>query len=441
MTTFGARRNGMAASVARPDDLTALFHNPAGLADQRGLRFHASSLVFTGSTEVRLQALDPARFPAINPEGCGEGGAPPCPWPIAADGYYARPIETGTVVGAAPFVGVGSDLGFAHPRLGDLVIAAAVFLPDLMGGAWDAGTPAAYHVIDATFLVLAVTVGAGWRIGDTVAVGAALSYNHMRLSQSRKISPTDVLTPAGEPPDLLAQTAQATIGDVVLDYHGVDHGLGWTAGLLLDPLPWLSLGLTYGGATAARFEGALTIEAPHLAGTTSIEDALRGLGYKVPRGLSVEQSLPHAFFFGINVRPVEWLELGLDYRVWPPRAPFRGSALATPGLRAEPSALGGVAGATLAPPAPAGAARRRDRRHLADSGRDLHPRPPLPRPCHALFGRASGPRPLAAVGQLLALLSPRARRAHQPDLAVDQRRGQRPASQSRAGRRVHLRLS
>jgi long-subunit fatty acid transport protein len=302
--------------VARPDDLTALFHNPAGLADQRGLRFHASGLLFASATSIRMQALDPLRFPAINPEGCGGEATPTCPWPVGADGTYADPIETGLVVGGAPYLAASSDLGGAHPRLKNLVVSAALYLPDLIAGTSDPDTPAAYHVIDSAFLAVAAGLGAGLRVTDRVAVGIALSYHHLRLSQSRKLSPTDLLTPAGAEPDALARLAQEAVGDLRIDYDGVDHGLGWTAGLLVDPLPWLSVGLSYSGATAATFEGPVTLAAPALDDPAALEGALRGLGYKVPRGLSVDQPIPHALFFGVNIRPHRWLELGVDYRVW-----------------------------------------------------------------------------------------------------------------------------
>src|SRR5437868_476976 len=66
ISILGGRRTGMQAMLGAPDDLTALFHNPAGLADQPGTRFHFSASTTFFSTEFQLRPLDPTRFPEIN---------------------------------------------------------------------------------------------------------------------------------------------------------------------------------------------------------------------------------------------------------------------------------------------------------------------------------------------------------------------------------------
>ena len=58
-------------------DIAAAVHGRAGLGR------YAESLARA------LVALDPERFPEINPSGC----EPDCPWPIGADGSYQRVIE------------------------------------------------------------------------------------------------------------------------------------------------------------------------------------------------------------------------------------------------------------------------------------------------------------------------------------------------------------
>ena len=40
---MGSKKTGMMTSVANPDDLSAVYHNAAGLADQHGTRIHLSS--------------------------------------------------------------------------------------------------------------------------------------------------------------------------------------------------------------------------------------------------------------------------------------------------------------------------------------------------------------------------------------------------------------
>ena len=86
VNTLGTRKVAMQTCYGAPDDITALYHNPAGLADLKGTRV----MLFGGpaflGNETRLQALDADRFPEVNPKGCEQQGD--CPWPVE-DGYYA----------------------------------------------------------------------------------------------------------------------------------------------------------------------------------------------------------------------------------------------------------------------------------------------------------------------------------------------------------------
>jgi len=317
ITILGGRRTGMGTNIARPDDITALFHNPAGLADLKGVRAHLyTSMTFLG-TEFDLQELDPARFPEINPKGCGEPGADPCPWPVGPDGYYVQQIEPERYFGILPYLGASTDLAFAG--LDDVVVSAAVYAPDFYGAFLPDKAPTAYHIIEGTFLVLAATTGVGWRINRYLSVGASISYNYMRLGFAQKLSVIDVLTPEGQAPDGVAQAGQSLLGDIRLDFTGVDHGLGWGAGILFTPLSWLSLGFNYSGATPARFEGDLKLRALGSLvkdNPDALKNTFEGFHYKVPVGLTVEMPIPHSLQFGVNFMPTWWLEIGVDYRLW-----------------------------------------------------------------------------------------------------------------------------
>jgi len=319
ITIIGGRRTGMSTNLARPDDITALFHNPAGLADLPGVRVHLSTSFTYLHTEFGLKALDPARWPEVNPVGCGQSDTPPCPWAVGSDGYYVKEISPERYFGILPYLGGSTDLGFISPRLKNVVASLAVYAPDFYGAFLPDDAPTAYHIIEGTFMVIATTAGAGWRINRYVSVGANVSYNYMRLGYAQKMSIIDALTLTGQEPDGVAKGAQGLLGDLRLDYTGVDHGMGWGLGLLVNPLSWLSLGFNYNGATAARFEGQLELRALGKLvkdNPDALTDLFGGLGYKVPRGLTVEMPIPHSLQFGVNVAPLWWLEVGVDYRLW-----------------------------------------------------------------------------------------------------------------------------
>jgi long-subunit fatty acid transport protein len=313
ISIIGGRRNAMLAMLAAPDDLTALFHNPAGLADQGGVRLHLFGSMSFVENEFELMALDAERFPEINPRGCGEAGRDPCPWPIVGDGYYEQPISPESSFGVLPFLGVSTDLSFVSPRLRDVVLAVGAYAPNLYGGSLPEEAPTRYFMTDGYFAVIAATVGLGWRISDRVALGAHVSYNYMRMKYGFRLSLIDVLTPEGAPPDLLGQLAQTIFGDVDLRYVGVDHGAGFCLGLLLDPTDWMSIGITYMASSSANFEGDLALSSTREGSDLA---ALETLGYALPTGLEVQMAIPPALGLGFNFTPAPWAEIGLDLRVW-----------------------------------------------------------------------------------------------------------------------------
>ncbi len=324
ISILGVRRTGMMTNLANPDDTTALFHNPAALADQPGTRLHLSSGMTFLQSDFNLQALDEARFPEVNPRDCGEEGKDPCLWPVGDDGYYEADIAPERYFGIIPYIGFSQGLEAFSDDLEGITVSLAAYAPGAYGAFLPRDAPTAYYITDGLFVVASTTLGAGWRINDFIAVGANVSYNYMRLGYAQKYSTADLLTAAGEKPGTLEVMAQRTLGDLLLDYTGVDHGFGWGVGVLVNPTDWLAVGLGYSGWTSATFEGDVTLESlgssQNAASKALADEELRknagGLGYKLPRSLEVDMAIPPAFMAGLGVRPTWWLELGFDLRWW-----------------------------------------------------------------------------------------------------------------------------
>ncbi|MFC1482323.1 OmpP1/FadL family transporter [Myxococcota bacterium] len=315
--TFGGRRTAMVSNLAKPDDPTALFHNPAGLADQRGVQIYLFMAGGFMNLEAEVQELDPTRFPEINPEGCGEAGRDACPWPTDADGYYSRTIKPEKYFGVMPYLGVTFDLGFLGGRWRDVVVSAALYAPNFYGAYLPEDAPTAYHIISGLFLVGSATVGFGWRVNRYLAVGADLSYNYMYLSMARKVSLVDALTPPGEEPDAMAMMAQGLLGDIRLDYSGTDHGVGWGLGMIISPTRWFHIGLRYTGARDAELEGDVSFRSlGDLVDPDEFESIVNGLDYKLPKRLQVEMPIPHSLQVGV-LFAIGWrVELSVDFRYW-----------------------------------------------------------------------------------------------------------------------------
>jgi long-subunit fatty acid transport protein len=313
ISIIGTRRNAMLTNLAAPDDMTALFHNPAGLADRRGYRFHLFGSMNFLDNEFEVMALDPDRFPEINPAGCGEGDNDPCPWPVGDDGYYLDTIGPESSFGILPFIGFSTDLGFIDQRFEDVVFSVGAYAPNLYGGTLSSEAPTRYFMTSGYFAVISATAGIGWRINDYVSIGGHISYNYMRMKYGFRLSTIDVLVPEGEEPDSLSRIVQDAYGDIDLAYVGEDHGVGWSIGLLIRPTDWMSIGLSYLVSSTANFEGDLDL---YTTRPDSNIDDFAMFGYALPERLEVEMPIPPAIGFGLNFTPAEWLEVGLDLRLW-----------------------------------------------------------------------------------------------------------------------------
>ena len=305
LTSFGGRRGGMLSNLGRPDELTALVHNPAGLADQPGVQLYLYGAPAFMDLELDMKAHDAELYPEIN-------------WPVGSDGYYTQAIAPERSFGVLPYLGVSTDLGFISESARRVVLSVALYAPNFYGAYFPEGAPSAYNFVEGMFMVGAATVGAGWRINRFVSVGANISYHYMRLSMVQRMSVVDALTRPGEQPTFQSKTIQSMVGDLRMDFSGEDHGVGWGLGVLVTPTSWLGIGVAYSGATSPKFEGDVDFRT--VSDTASDPARLRELvgafSYKLPRALTIEMVIPPSVSFGFMVDPLPWVEVGLDMRMW-----------------------------------------------------------------------------------------------------------------------------
>ena len=314
ITTFGSRRTGMLANLAAVDDLSALYHNPAALADQKGTRLHLSNSISWLDMRFKLQALDPDRFPEMACESDDET----CAWPVDSQGYYTRRIAPLATMGILPYVGISQDLGVISRRLKNVVLSVAITAPNFYAGELPANAPSSYFFVEGYFVVVSSMLGAGWRINDSLAIGGTLMYNYMRLSYAQLFSLADLLMGrdgSGNP--LVATMTQKMIGDVRMDYRGLDHGVGWTLSALYTPTSWLSLGLSYNDATDGRFHGDVDLSPARDSVTRDeLVNTATQFGFRLPDELIVEMPIPPFISAGVNLRPNRFFEVGFDSRLW-----------------------------------------------------------------------------------------------------------------------------
>lgn len=172
------------AFVAKADDPSALFHNPAGLARQSGTALHIgfNFLDFDQSFQ-RSGAYDDLEMADEPYEGQ--------PYPRIED--QSNPMGMGSVA-AIPLIAVSTDLGLDLP-----VQFSAGLLTDnaypfrdyddgyIFGEPGVAPPPQRYDVITQDVIAAFPTVGAGYSITSTVHIGAAAAWGFGTINAKKHV--------------------------------------------------------------------------------------------------------------------------------------------------------------------------------------------------------------------------------------------------------------
>lgn len=265
---FGSRRMGSFAVVGRPDDVTAIFHNPAGLTLRTGTELYVYGSAVVGDLAMRLYDSRGVLRPdhAITPD---------------------------FNFGALPFLGVTSDLGTKRWRVG-----LGVYVPNALGAAMPDDEPTRYHVTDVLFVAGRSTLAGAFEVSDRWSVGASVSLVYTFLSASRVMSPLVL----ADPDQRFAPLSEAAAFDHDLTIRG--HGVtwAWDAGLLFHPLPSLRLGAVFASGSPVGLEGEVTLTGPDGA---------------VEKGRHhTRMVLPFTLKAGLNWEFAPDFEVGLDVVYW-----------------------------------------------------------------------------------------------------------------------------
>lgn len=277
----GVRRTAMGSIIGRPDDPSAIYHNPAGLVLQHGWQLYASFGLSLLDTQFQLAAWDGSeRFL----------GAP------GADGYYAR-VRPSRAYGVIPMLAATAEV-----LPGRLVLGAAVYVGNATGARFDDDAVTRYHLIDGYVVAPQAVVAASYRLSDAISVGASLGVINVRVHLQRDVYP--ILTGAdGRQSDL--SSFAGTRPELVLD------GSGWAPTWMLAvfgrPHPRVSWGATVTGRVDAELSGPLTI-------TFSDDGAAATKLW--PASQTMTQLLPWAFMAGGNVDASANVEIGGELRYW-----------------------------------------------------------------------------------------------------------------------------
>src|ERR1051325_1474749 len=177
---IGVRRTAMGSIIGRPDDPSAIYHNPAGLVLQHGWQLYASFGVSLLDTELRLAPWDQSdRFLGVSPQ---------------SDGYHAA-VRPRRAFGVIPMLAATAEI------LPDrLVLGLGLFVGNATGAAFDEEAVTRYHLIDAYVVAPQAQASAAYRLSDAISVGASLGVVNVRVHEKRDVYP--ILVVNGMPTDL-----------------------------------------------------------------------------------------------------------------------------------------------------------------------------------------------------------------------------------------------
>jgi len=267
----------MGAVLGRPDDGTAIYHNPAGLALVPGWQILLSTGLALPNTELRLAPWPESdRFLGATPE---------------ADGYYA-PVKPSRAFAVIPMLAITGEI-LPHR----LYAGLALYVGNATGAQFDQGSVARYHLIDGYIIAPQLMAAASYQLRDDLAIGAALGVVNMRVHGHRLVYPilqdTDVSSIIG------------TRADLQLD--GEAWAPAWSIGAFGRPHPRITWGATIVGRIDATLEGPVVI---------AYSDDSQAPGDTLEGRQKTSLLLPWTFEAGVAVDVSPNIEIGVEGRYW-----------------------------------------------------------------------------------------------------------------------------
>lgn len=239
--------------------------------------------------------------------------------PSAFDGL-PYPKATSVTPALLPSAGVYSDFGLRNLRFG-----LGFALPNADGVDWAEtyeGKPGStrYHAVSGRWITFLIEPAVAYRVSRYISVGVGLDIIGMWVFRSAKYDFGAKINQiiCEENPQDCAKGPPLKREDPNYDVHyqieGVGVGLGFFAGLLVTPVPWLRLGFTvHSGAGTMNVPVDLSLHYPP-AVTHYMQTNMQGLSLPpIEAEINVARHAPVMILAGVAVSPTDRLELALDF--------------------------------------------------------------------------------------------------------------------------------
>ncbi|MBM4371303.1 MAG: outer membrane protein transport protein, partial [Deltaproteobacteria bacterium] len=265
----GVRRMGMFAVMAKSDDPTTVFHNPAGMIWLEGTHLYHSQAWFIVDFGARL----------YDSQG------------VLRPGHEIRPEWN---VGALPFLAVTTDFGgIEWFRMG-----LAVYAPNAYGAVMPSDEPTRYHATQVLFLASRATLAAAFRVTPRFTLGVSADLVNLYLSAKRFMNPL-VLSD----PDMRFAAADVLAPyDAKLSLDGHGWSWAWNLGLLFRPTERFSLGMGFASGSPVHLEGNV--------------DLRYADGSREHTRQSTDFSIPFTLRAGFNWEFIRDFEVAADVFYW-----------------------------------------------------------------------------------------------------------------------------
>jgi long-subunit fatty acid transport protein len=272
---LGLRETAMCAEIGRPDDGSAIYHNPAGLALADGWRVSLTAGLALPRTHLALQAWDQSdRF--LGPAG--------------PDGYYPA-VTPSRAFAAIPVLQVSGEL-LRHR----LYVGASVFVGNATGAKFKEDSVAHYHLIDGYVVAPQAMAAASYRVTPSIALGAAVGVVNIRVHGRRDVFPivmgSDVSNITGSKP--------------LLELDGSSWAPAWSIGAL-----GTHRRVTWGAALVGRIDTKL--EGPI---KVTYSDDAQSPGDTLVGSQKTTMLLPWQMNAGVNFDVSPHVEIGAELRYW-----------------------------------------------------------------------------------------------------------------------------
>jgi long-subunit fatty acid transport protein len=273
---IGVRRTAMGSIIGRPDEPSAIYHNPAGLILQHGWRVYLSAGLSLLHTDFALHTWDQSTTYLSQTPG--------------ADGYYA-PVKPTRAFGVIPLIAVTGEI--IPDRL---VLGASAFVGNAQGASFSPTAVTRYHLIDGYVVAPQAVVGAAYRVLPTLSVGATAGVVNIRIHGERDVYPI-----------VDGSNASSLVGNsALLTLDGSGWAPTWMISAFGQPTPRLTWGATLTGRVDATLSGPVT-----LAPSSDAKDPSVLTGTQ-----QTNEMLPWSAGAGANYDVTPHLELGGEGRYW-----------------------------------------------------------------------------------------------------------------------------